>query len=176
MERVFEDNVFTELGTLAHTRAHGPTEPDGRTRFGVRLWSDRLNLVGVADAVDFRSTGPYPIEYKLGRLRPWIHEAIQVCAQAMCLEEMFDCDIKEGAVFYQQSRQRRRIAVDTDLRLRTLAVVARTQEMVWGSLVPAPILDRRCRDCSLRMTCLPTAIAERRRLAQLRGRIFATAP
>lgn len=172
VEQIFEDNVFTDRGHLAHSRAHNQLAADGHTRFGVRVWSDRHRLIGFADAVEFRPGGPYPVEYKSGPRRGWCHEAIQLCAQALCLEEMFETGVPEGAVFYQATRNRRTVAFDGRLKARTLQLIDLTRQMMAQVALPRPVADGRCRYCSLRMTCLPDAIAQRRRFGQLRSALL----
>ncbi|MGH7904016.1 MAG: CRISPR-associated protein Cas4 [Candidatus Dormibacteraceae bacterium] len=171
-ERIFEDNVFTDRGQLAHGRAHSPDGVDGNARFAMRIWSERHGLTGIADAVELRPSGPYPVEYKLGARRRWVHEAIQLCAQAFCLEEMFDCDVPEGAVYYQSSRARRTIQLDADLRGQTLTAIEALRETLERRRLPDPVADKRCRHCSLNMTCLPQVVVERRRLGQFKGAVY----
>jgi len=173
IEQIFEENVFTERGQVAHRRAHGDSPPDGRTRFGVRLWSDQHGLIGVADAVEFRPAGPYPVEYKLGRQRMWMHEAYQLCAQALCLEEMFGVRVPEGAIHYRSSQSRRVVRLTQTVRRATLDLVAKIwQASEAPESLPAPVLDARCRHCSLRMACLPEAVSQPKRLGQLRHQLF----
>src|SRR5437879_3764228 len=90
-EQLWSDNAFTVEGTLAHHKVHAApdeAEADGPYRVARGLWlrSNRLRLVGVADLVEFRPQ-PYPVEYKRGRRRKWDNDDVQVCAQALCLEE-----------------------------------------------------------------------------------------
>jgi CRISPR-associated exonuclease Cas4 len=93
LEQTFDENYYTVRGTVAHERAdrgRASTEHGVRIERDVPVWSDRLALIGKVDTVEWSSKGvPYPVEYKSGRKRAWVHEAIQLCAQAMCLEEMF---------------------------------------------------------------------------------------
>lgn len=170
-ERIFEDNVFTARGHLAHRRADNPGGMDGNVRFALRIWSERYGLTGIADAVELRPSGPYPVEYKLGARR-WVHEAIQLCAQAFCLEEMFDRHIPEGAVYYHSSRARRTIQLDADLRAQTQTTIEALRETLERRRLPEPVADKRCRHCSLIMTCLPQVVVERRRLGQLKAAVY----
>src|SRR5689334_20612357 len=91
LEQVFDENLYTLKGHMAHERADTPTtrsEEGMRVERGLPLWSRRLGLTGRADVVEWHGDVPYPVEYKVGRRREWIYEALQVCAQGMCLEEM----------------------------------------------------------------------------------------
>src|SRR5260370_9679809 len=92
IEQTFDENIYTLKGHLAHERVDqimSRTEDDVRVERGLPLWSPRLGLVGRADVVEFHRDVPYPVDYKQGKRREWQYEAIQVCAQAICLEEMF---------------------------------------------------------------------------------------
>ncbi len=171
-EQIFEDNVFTDRGHLAHRRAHRLEQADRNVRFAMRIWSDEHGLIGIADAVEMRPDGPYPVEYKVGPRRRWVHEAIQLCAQALCLEEMFECNVLEGAVYYQSSRARRSVLLDANLRAQTVAMIAALRTTLDRRTLPVPVADKRCRHCSLIITCLPQAVVERRRLGQLKGTVY----
>ncbi len=87
-----------------------------RREFAMPLWSDRLGLIGRADLVEFGPTAPYPVEYKLADAVSWGHEAIQLCAQAICLEEMLGNRFPAGAIYYHGSRARREVDFDAALR------------------------------------------------------------
>ncbi|HLH67459.1 MAG TPA: CRISPR-associated protein Cas4 [Candidatus Dormibacteraeota bacterium] len=171
VEQTFEDNVFTQRGQLAHARADRPGETDRRIRFALPLWSDRLGLVGKADAVELRPEGPYPVEYKVGRHRGWQHDAVQLCAQALCLEEMLACTVPEGALFYRASQERVRVRFSPQLRAETERVVEEVHRLVEERRMPPPVADRRCRHCSLIMVCLPWAV-NRRRTGQLLSSLY----
>src|SRR5207244_12738437 len=142
LERVFDENVFTLRGRRAHERAHeasSVTEGGVRVERGLPVWSERLGLYGVADVVEFHPDGSvYPVEYKLGRRRGNRHDALQLCAQALCLEEMLGVTVPRGAVYSHESRRRREVALDAALRAETEAAVAAIREMLRnGVLRPA---------------------------------------
>jgi CRISPR-associated exonuclease Cas4 len=172
VEQVFEDNVFTERGHLAHRRVDRPGLTDGSVRFAVTLWSDRLGLIGRADAVEFRDDGVVPVEHKVGEVRNWVHERYQLCAQALCLEEMLGCEVHEGAIFYRASQRRSRVAITLELRRATEALVADVRRALAREALPPPVADTRCTHCSLKMICLPEPLSSRRRMAQLRAQVF----
>src|SRR5215210_6876160 len=120
VEQVFDENLYTLRGRRVHERAH---EPEGILEDGTRierdlsLFSERLGLIGKADVVEFRTgEAPYPVEYKSGPRRGSTHDDIQICAQAICLEEMLGCDVPRGAVYHYASRRRREVVFDGALR------------------------------------------------------------
>jgi CRISPR-associated exonuclease Cas4 len=135
LEDIFEDNVFT-----------------------LPLYSRRLGLSGVADVVEFWPDGRVvPVEYKHGRRfrRGKLNDMAQVCAQAMCLEEMLGVEIPRAAVYYRGSRRRQEVELDEQLRAFTEDAIERIRRMLAEGLTPPPVNDRRCRDCSLIDACQP---------------------
>src|SRR5207245_1289984 len=119
IEQTFDENIYTLKGHLAHERVDtvtSRTEDNVRVERGLPLWSRRLGLIGRADVVEFHGKTPYPVEYKLGKRREWEYEAIQVCAQAICLEEMLGVPVPCGAIYYCSSRTRREVIFDAFLR------------------------------------------------------------
>jgi len=166
LESVWDENVFTLRGSAAHQRADEPTtrqEGGRRIERGLPLWSERYGLIGKADVVEFDSSGtPYPVEYKSGPAREGRHESIQLCAQALCLEEMLGTDVPKGALFWIASRKRVEIALDENLRARTLEIIAATRSILQGTDLPEPANDKRCPKCSLLDACLPGAIVRAR--------------
>lgn len=175
VERVFLDNLYTVRGSLVHERVHsGDDEPTRGlpVRRGMALYSDRHGLIGKADLVELRSTGPYPVEYKSGR-RHGLHADLQLCAQALCLEEMYDQAVPVGAIYYHSTRSRHEIAMDEALRRHTLEIIQDVRHMLRTQHVPPPHRDRRCRRCSLADACLPSTITEPARLRGLQGALYA---
>lgn len=163
LERVWADNRFTAEGDVLHAVAdkHG-----SRTARGVRrvmalpLASQRLHLTGVADMVEFHPAEggavPYPVEYKRGK--PKLHRAdeVQLCAQALCLEEMTGQPVRNGALFYAGNKRRSVVPFDAELRGLTEETVAALAEVLRSRKTPAPTEHRvRCRACSLKELCLP---------------------
>lgn len=161
IERQWAENRFTTEGHLLHERA----DAGGRERRrGVRiarsvaLRSLRLGVSGIADVVEVRGDdgSVYPVEYKRGR--PTRHRAdqVQLCAQALCLEEMLDRPVAEGALFYGRSRRRRVVAFDRELRALTECVVADTRKLLGGGRTPPPEYEAaKCEACSLKDLCQP---------------------
>lgn len=166
IEQFFEENAYTTRGTLAHRRVHESgheARPGIRTEFALPVWSDRLGLIGRADVVEFSGPHPYPVEHKIGKKRQWGHEAIQLCAQALCLEEMLGQPVPRGAIYYHGSRARREIEFDAPLRELVARAVADVRALLAGGELPAAIDDARCRHCSLRDACLPQVVSHPQR-------------
>ena len=168
LERAWADNRFTAEGHVLHAVAD---KGGGRKARGVRramalpLASRRLNIAGVADVVEFLAGDngtelPFPIEYKRGK--PKLHRAdeVQLCAQALCLEEMTGTAVPEGALFYAETRRRVTVPFDADLRHLTEQTILHLAEVFASRATPPPTLRReRCRACSLAEICRPDAIA-----------------
>jgi CRISPR-associated exonuclease Cas4 len=157
IEGCFIDNLWTAEGSAAHRRVDAEhTREAGRVLTSLALFSDRLGLIGRADVVEFGlSRVPYPIEYKNTSMRTWRHEAIQVCAQGLCLEEMFGVSVPAGAVYYTHSRRRREITFSPELRSETLKTIRATRELIQSGAIPTLRPEPRCRRCSLKPACLP---------------------
>ncbi len=166
VEQQWEENRLTAEGRVLHKTVDSGVD---ETRDGVRMVrslavrSFRLGVTGKADVVEFPLDGspPVPVEYKRGRPKsePW--DEIQLCAQALCLEEMLDRPVTEGAIYYATRRRRSVIEFDAELRQRTEAMAARMQELFHSGATPAPVLTPRCRSCSLIEICQPSAIGQR---------------
>ncbi len=174
VEQTYDENLYTMRGKHAHERVHtvgGEVRRGVTVRRGLSLWSRRLHLTGKADAVEFHGGVPYPVEYKVGARKAGGHEELQLCAQALCLEEMFGMAVPEGAIYYHASRQRQAIPLDAALRERTEEVIMAIRQMLDASRLPAAPNDARCRHCSLFESCLPGVVsgtaAERRYHAEL---------
>jgi len=170
IEHQWEENRFTAEGRIMHERVH---EEGSEMRAGVRiergvsLRSLRLGLIGKADVVEFhrREDGiwrPFPVEYKRGKPKPDHCDKIQLCAQALCLEEMIQAEIPGGALFYGQTRRRLDVVFDNNLRRETEEVARQVRELLNSGKTPKPVYAKRCDNCSLIADCLPKAIQKRR--------------
>lgn len=158
IEQTFDENLYTIRGRLAHEAvdAGAATEgPDARVLRGIPLWSERLGLRGRADVVEFRRDGAYPVEYKVGPPRG-PHAAIQLCAQALCLEEMLGASVTRGALFHHATRHRVEVVFNEELRDRTYDVITATRKLLASSVLPPAPNDARCRHCSLIDSCMPS--------------------
>jgi CRISPR-associated exonuclease Cas4 len=174
VEQTFDENLFTIRGHLAHERVDAGDDTvrsDVRVMRSVPIWSERLGLRGKADLVEFRPEGPYPVEYKVGR-RKGIHADLQLCAQALCLEEMLDVSIPRGAVFYHAERRRYEVRLDEALRRRTLQAIEAIRSILRDQRLPPAVNDARCPNCSLLHACLPSVVGEPARLRGLQGALF----
>jgi CRISPR-associated exonuclease Cas4 len=174
VEQTYDENVYTVRGTLAHERVHAGVETcsgDIRIKRDVPLWSDHLRIRGKADLVEFRPESPYPVEYKVGR-HQGEHAALQLCAQALCLEEMLDVAVPRGAVYSHRTRRRHEIEIDAELRRQTIAVIEEIRALLRSQRLPPVLNDPRCRRCSLKDACLPHVIGERARLRGLQSVLF----
>lgn len=161
IERVWAENQFTAEGRVLHERADAgqPESHDGiRILRAVQIVSLRHGLHGVADVVELRGGIPYPVEYKRGRAKAHRADEVQLCAQALCLEEMTGHDVPEGALFYGTARRRKTIAIDADLRALTLEIAQYASAAITIGTLPPPIYEvRRCGACSMQNLCRPIA-------------------
>jgi CRISPR-associated exonuclease Cas4 len=175
IERTFDENIYTMRGHRAHERADAPTtraERGVRVERALPIWSRRLGIAGRADVVEFRGTTPYPVEYKVGAYREWAHEAVQVCAQALCLEEMLGQEVPAGAIYYVASRTRREVIFDAALRAEVEALIGHARTLLEGTTLPPAPNDARCPKCSLVESCLPGVIVRPGRVRTYRARLF----
>lgn len=175
VEQTFEENVFTVRGRISHERVDsGETEnrPGVRVLRGLPLWSELLGLRGKADVVELRpGAPPFPVEYKVGRRRP-PHADLQLCAQALCLEEMLGTEVPEGAIYSHAERRRYRVPLDEALRQQTVALVGEIREQLREQSLPPAVDDARCPPCSLVNACLPQVAAQPYRLRGMQGSLF----
>lgn len=159
--QIFDENLYTLRGRSVHRRAHeeGRESQAGmRVERGLPIWSNEHGLTGKADIVEFKGENVRPVEYKAGRLRNnrgREADRIQLCAQALCLEEMFETGVEEGALYYAGSRRRLTVGIDPALRRRTLEIVESVRRQFAVAQLPTPVNDARCPDCSLREGCVP---------------------
>jgi len=175
IEQAWAENLFTAEGRVMHERVDsGRSESRGDVRlsFSLPLHSLRLGLVGKADVVEFhREPGenckkpsdsviwrPFPVEYKRGRPKKEIWDKVQLCAQAMCLEEMLKIEVPKGALFYGKTRRRVDVVFDADLRHETEETAKRLHELFASGDTPPPELKSVCESCSFLESCLPHAL------------------
>jgi CRISPR-associated exonuclease Cas4 len=167
VEQTFDDNVYTMRGRDLHERTDQQEESgweEGiRVERALPLWSRRLGLIGKADVVEFHGETPYPVEYKSGNRRQFDNDDLQVCAQAICLEEMTGLSVPRGAIYHHSSRRRREVVFDEYLRTRVAEAVAMIRAMLSEKTLPDPVNDKRCERCSLQESCMPSVIGEQRR-------------
>lgn len=163
LEQQWTENRFTAEGRAAHDRVDRPeheTRNGIRTEYAVLLRSLRLGLIGKADAIEFHESEgaqcAFPVEHKRGRPKPTHCDWVQLCAQAICLEETMGLEIGEGAIFYGQPRRRQNVEFTTALRDETERTAAALHEMLQrGKTPPADYDKKKCEACSLLETCMP---------------------
>ena len=171
VERIFDENVFTLRGRHAHERADQPLsawEAGVRMERALPLWSEHLGLLGKGDVIEFHPDGRVvPVEYKHGHRRERQHDDLQVCAQALCLEEMLGVRVLEGAIYSIQTRRRRTVSFDEELRraTRDATEAVRALQRSVGPLPPA-VNDKRCPKCSLIDACVPATVVAARHARQ----------
>lgn len=176
VEQTYDENLFTLRGKIAHERVDSGDDAPIRgrpTERGIPLWSERLGLRGKADAVEWHDGVPFPVEYKVGR-RHSGHADLQLCAQALCLEEMLGLAVPRGAIYSGATRQRHEVAFDGALRDRTLAAIAAIRALREAQSLPEAVDDARCPNCSLINACLPGVVGRRERLRRHQLALFAT--
>jgi CRISPR-associated exonuclease Cas4 len=163
IEQVWEENLLTAEGGIMHDKAHEERFEirDGvRIERGLPLRSMRLGLNGKADVIEFRKSikgqwQPLPIEYKHGKPKGNNCDKVQLCAQAMCLEEMLGVDIPQGAIFYGKTRHRIDVIFDETLRKETEDTAYRLHEFIKIGKTPKPDYSKKCKSCSLVSLCMP---------------------
>jgi CRISPR-associated exonuclease Cas4 len=178
LEQQWEENLFTAEGKLLHEKAHSAeveSRPDALIRRTLPLRSFRLGLSGQADIVEFlpcdsgqpgiampRRKGiwrPYPVEYKRTRDKHGsIAYRIQLCAQALCLEEMLQVPIPAGAVFDGKVRRREEVLFDPALREEVEGAAARMHQILQSRKTPRAVYAKKCEGCSMKPICLPLAV------------------
>ena len=136
------------------------------------LWSKAVGLIGKADVVEFHGETPYPVEYKHGPHREQEHDDLQLCAQALCLEEMTGQPVPHGAIYHHSSRKRREVEFTPGLRTRVVEVTEAIRAMLKATRLPPPVNDHRCTHCSLQESCMPSVIDEGRRASAVVRDLF----
>ena len=161
LEQAWAENRLTAEGRVLHEKADLPGQSQrGRLRTvrGLALESRRLRLSGRADVVEFRPE-PFPVEYKRGKRKPTDCDTVQLCAQALCLEEMLHVSVPAGAIFYGEPRRRIDVPFTPELRGRTEHLAATMHRLYAAHETPPAQPARHCQSCSLLGVCLPTATA-----------------
>lgn len=176
LEQQWKDSTDTVKGSAEHKIVH---ETGASVRKGIhvltdmQVYSDLMHLLGRCDAVEAAESDQgfvlpllngkrcilYPIEYKHGKLRSEVEYELQLCAQAMCLEEMFNCRIESGAIFYISSHRRKEIIFDDVMRENVRQTASALSQILLEQIVPAAESSPKCMRCSLRDICMPDAIS-----------------
>ena len=172
VERQWAENARTAEGQVFHQTAHHGPESETRGDLlilrGLRVASPALRLGGICDVVEFHRSPsgvplmgreglwlPYPVEYKKGSDQTRESDEVQLCGQALCLEDMLCCQIPEGSLFYGETRRRTRVAFDEPLRQRTFSLLQEMLGHMARGHTPAAKPHKGCNACSLRDICLP---------------------
>ncbi|NLP18406.1 MAG: CRISPR-associated protein Cas4 [Firmicutes bacterium] len=175
LEGLWVDNKLTMEGRILHERVHNPFFDESRDQLvitrSVPLVSHKLGVFGIADVIEFQPTldsakgvkisgkgglwQPTPVEYKRGNPKPDDRDMVQLCAQAICLEEMLDITVDLGYIYYWRPRRRQKIAIDDDLRQRVYKLSGRMHSLFREGRTPPAQSGVNCRLCSFVDYCLP---------------------
>lgn len=171
LEQQWEENILTVQGQIMHKKAHSETTEvrgDKIITRSLRVCSHSLQITGICDIVEFNKnadgislyghTGLYsavPVEYKRGRPKQHNADALQLCAQAVCLEEMLCCSIPKGYLFYGEKRSRTEVIFDNTLRSELVATLTEMQQLYKRGHTPIVKVADKCKACSLQNICLP---------------------
>lgn len=169
LEQQWAENRQTAEGRLLHSRADAPQierRRGVRTVTAMPLLNLQLGITGKADVVEFQPADEgeraFPVEYKRGRPKAHRADAVQLCAQALCLEAMLDRAVEAGALFYGQTRRRKDVVFDAELRDLTRRTIAETHAMLASGITPSARYEsRRCDACSLIDLCQPRLLGRR---------------
>lgn len=171
-------NQHTNRGDIVHEHADlaGYEVVKGVTLLrALPVWSGRLSLNGKCDIVEQRADGSlFPVEFKLGKRRQWANDDVQLCAQALCLEEMFGVDVQRGAVFHADSKRRREVEFSPELRAKTEETARQLHSLLREERIPPAVYQDACEECSLYPTCLPKATGDSSRATRLARQLFQT--
>ncbi|HAR64189.1 MAG: CRISPR-associated protein Cas4 [Candidatus Margulisiibacteriota bacterium] len=164
VEQIWEENYLTAQGRVMHERAdseENEKRKDVRIERSIALTSMQMGLRGKADVVEFhfdkqtRKWNPYPVEYKRGKPKVDECDKVQLCAQALCLEEMMSTTIPEGALFYGKTRRREVVYCDEALRNTTIRIAHEVHKLIDNGIVPMAQYEKKCDSCSLVDVCMP---------------------
>jgi len=188
IEQQWQENIFTAEGQNLHQKTHAEqveNRPGVRIVRGLRIHSYRLGLIGQADVVEFHQseTGielpgadgywqPFPVEYKRGILKRRFEYTVQLCAQALCLEEMTQAHIPGGAVYYGKSKRRMEVTFDEALRKRTETFAEKLHQLIQSGQTPAAHYQKKCDSCSLYQHCLPKTTGVKKKIDHYLAQAF----
>ncbi len=180
LEQIWDENRLTAEGRLLHDKVHSAdteNRPGIRIVRGLRVHCHRLGLIGQADVVEFHASEagiplngaeglwqPFPVEYKRGSPKIDARDEVQLCAQAMCLEEMLGISIAAGAFFYGRPRRRKEVTIDVTLRGKTEEAAGQLHEMMEQGRTPDARYEKKCDSCSLYSRCLPKTTGPKKKI------------
>lgn len=186
LENIWQENVFTAEGQNLHQKTHAEeveNRPGFRIVRGLRIHSFRLGLAGQADVVEFHQAAdedngvsgarligqsgrwqPYPVEYKRGVTKDKLEYKIQLCAQALCLEEMLNVAVPEGAIYYGKSKRRYVVEFDENLRLKVEKAARELHNLFNSRQTPKAVYEKKCDKCSLYEICRPKTTGPKKKV------------
>jgi CRISPR-associated exonuclease Cas4 len=181
VEKLWVENALTIQGNIMHERVHNESENEKRKDTisvrGLKVSSSTLGLTGQIDLVEFHKCSklngtqlknqvgywhPLIVEYKRGKPKKDNSDKIQLCAQAICLEDMLNINIVEGAVYYGKKRHRFKVTFDRDLRQETEMVINTVHEMIKNGITPLARFEAKCTSCSFIHQCCPNQFNRKR--------------
>lgn len=182
IEQLWQENVFTAQGRVMHERVDRSgreSRRDVRVEYGMPLRSLCLGLVGKADVVEFhleeddgKVWRPYPVEFKRGTKKKDNWDTVQLCAQALCLEEMLELSVPKGALFYGRNRRRQVVVFDDTIRSQTEEAAKRLHELLASGATPKPVYTKKCTSCSFYSLCLPKTFAKTRKVERYLSQVL----
>jgi len=165
LEQLWCENRFTAEGEILHERVdscHHESRGKEKQEYSLHVRSLELGLIGICDLVEITFNanrtiqGINPVEFKRGKTKPSTIDLVQLCAQALCLEEMLSIPVPSGQIYYLQEHRRSTIELNDALIRETKSTINRCQEILSSGVTPAAIFDaKKCRNCSLADLCLP---------------------
>ena len=175
IEQLWVENKFTAEGRVMHERVDRGDQTEGskiKVEYSLPLKSNLLGITGKADVVEFHLKEelknqwiPFPVEYKRGKPKKNYSDKVQLCAQALCLEEMLNTEVAKGALFYGKTRRRQNVCFDEKLRKLTLQISEALHIMINSGITPAPHYTKKCDTCSFLKLCLPKTIEKQRKVS-----------
>ncbi len=174
VEQQWTENVFTAEGRILHERVHTAGKESRRkvkVEFDVPIRSLQLGVVGRGDIVEFHLQNdgiwlPYPVEYKRGKPKKDDSDRVQLCAQAMCLEEMLEVYVPTGALYYGKKKRRIEVSFDERLRHTTSDTAEKLHDLLSSSCTPPPVYSPACESCSFLESCLPEIAGKKNKVAK----------
>jgi CRISPR-associated exonuclease Cas4 len=172
IEQQWQENLRTIEGEILHEKTHDNSIKEKRGDLivsrGMAIFSRSLGITGTCDVVELHRASdgvnifgrdgtykPVPVEYKRGKPKEDESDALQLCAQAMCLEEMLLCEIPEAFLFYGETKRRLKIVLDDDLRGRVKTIFREMHELYDRRYTPKVKISKACKACSLTEICMP---------------------
>ena len=167
LEDAWQENLFTAEGRVMHEKVHDiGFESRGKIRVerNMLLESQKYGLRGKVDVVEFHLQPdgnwlPFPVEYKRGKPKNNNSDKVQLCAQALCLEEITGERVEKGALFYGKTKKRMEVCFDKSLRVETIKTIDELRQMLALGVTPKAVYSSKCKTCSLNELCLPKIVS-----------------